>query len=321
MNTLYSNIKKIIKRLYPLTKSDLEQLVLKSDLEQIAYKSDVEQLIKLYFERFVLQGMINSTPRRELDFEIALAEHCNLNCAGCDHFSPLAEQAFADFEETERDFDRLSSLFHGHAKEIRLLGGEPLLHPELIKFIKMARVKFPDADIVIITNGIRLLNQQDEFWIACKDNNIIISPTKYPIPIDFEAIEKHAAKYGVRYQYYGDSAKFVKELYLPKLDIEGMQNGIKNFLLCTRANRCVYLQHGRMYTCSLAPTAQHFNKYFGKNLKENTYDSIDIYKANSSQEVMEFLAKPIPFCRYCMVEETRYGLRWCQSKRVIQEWT
>ena len=30
--------------------------------------------------------------RRKMSFEIHLAEHCNLNCKGCDNYSPVAEE-------------------------------------------------------------------------------------------------------------------------------------------------------------------------------------------------------------------------------------
>lgn len=266
-------------------------------------------------------GISRGMPKAELSFEVALAEHCDLNCAGCDHFSPLAEPELADYEEMARDFARLSSLFHGHAKEIHLLGGEPLLHPDLVKFLKMARENFPDAAIDIITNGLRLLKQPEEFWLACKENNIVIRPTKYPVSLKFEEMEKRAAKYGVEYRYFGTSSAVTKTTHLFRLDVNGQQDGNTNFLLCHRANSCVYLQHGRLYTCTLAPTARHFNKYFGKNLKELPEDSIDIYQAGSAREVLEFLAKPIPFCRYCMVNKTRWYEPWHQSKRVIEEWT
>lgn len=66
--------------------------------------------------------MIHCLSRANLSFEIALAEHCNLNCAGCDHFSPLAKPEYADLESMTRDFARLSKLFHGCAEEIHLLG-------------------------------------------------------------------------------------------------------------------------------------------------------------------------------------------------------
>ena len=288
----------------------------KSFLRQLYYQKVINPLIKR-------MGITHCIPKveTELEFEVALAEHCDLNCAGCDHFSPLAEPEFADYEETARDFARLSFLFHGHIKQIRLLGGEPLLHPDIVSFLKMARETFPDAAIIITTNGLKLLNQSEEFWVACKENSIAIQPTKYPIPLNYKEVEKCAADHGVEYSYMNNTGTVTKKINLYRLDVKGLQDSSKNFLSCFRANSCVYLQHGRLYTCPIAPTAHHFSKYFGTDLKESPENSIDIYQANSAREIMEFLAKPIPFCRYCMMDKTRWYQPWRQSKRVIEEWT
>ena len=107
------------------------------------------------------------TPRSDISFEVALAEHCNLRCAGCDHFSPIAEPEFADIKEFERDFSRLSELFNGQAQEIHLLGGEPLLNPDIVLFLQVARKSFPQAIIDITTNGLLLKQMSEEFWTAC----------------------------------------------------------------------------------------------------------------------------------------------------------
>lgn len=45
----------------------------------------------------------------------------------------------------------------------------------------------------------------------------------------------------------------------------------------------------------------HFNKFFDKNIPLVDKDGIDIYKAKSMKEILEFLSKPIPFCGYCKV--------------------
>lgn len=287
----------------------------------------VKQLIKYVFARCTTSSMVDKfahcLPRTETDFilEVCLVEHCNLNCAGCDHFSPLAEPEFADYESTERDFARLSFLFHGHARQIRLMGGEPLLHPDLVKFLKMARKYFPDAAILIVTNGLLLLNQSEEFWLACKENNIIIRPTKYPISLDFKAMEKCAADHGVEYSYYTNTGKVLKKMDFCKLDVKGQQDSRRNFMFCGRANTCVNLHHGRLYTCPIVPMARHFNKAFGENMEDVPENSIDIYQANSSREILEFLSKPILFCRYCNIEMTRWKRPWRQSERTIEEWT
>ena len=202
------------------------------------------------------------------------------------------------------------------------MGGEPLLHPDLLNFLKMARENFPDTSIQIVTNGLLLLNQPEEFWLACKESNIEIWPTKYPIPLNFEKMEKRAADYGVKYRYYGGSDKVeAKRMHLFRFDVKGKQNRRKNFSLCGMANQSVYLHQGRLYTCPIAPSARHFSKYFGVGLKEHSKNSIDIYQANSSQEILEFLARPIPFCRYCMMDKIRRSQQWRKSERAIEEWT
>lgn len=293
----------------------------------VAVVNRVKQLVRYIFARFAMPGVVATfvhclpLTETETTFEVCLVDHCNLNCAGCDHFSPLAEPEFADYESTERDLARLSSLFHGHAREIRLMGGEPLLHPDLVKFMKIARDNFPDANVIIVTNGVLLLNQSEEFWSTCRENKIIICPTKYPISLDFKAMEKCAADHGVEYSYYDGDGKVLKKMDLYRLDVKGQQDSRRNFIFCGRANKCINLHHGRLYTCPIVPLARHFNKFFGENLEDVPENSIDIYQANSAQEILEFLSRPIPFCRYCNIEKTRWKQPWRQSERAIEEWT
>ena len=42
--------------------------------------------------------------REEMTFEISLADHCNLSCQMCDHFSQLSEPWFVDISDFERLF-------------------------------------------------------------------------------------------------------------------------------------------------------------------------------------------------------------------------
>lgn len=266
-------------------------------------------------------AMEHLIPREELSFEIALAEHCNLNCAGCDHFSPVSEPEFADLEEYTKDFRRITELFGNHVGEVHLLGGEPLLHPNVTGFFRAARESFPEATIDVTTNGVLLLSEPESFWTSCRENRIVIRPTKYPIPLNFEKIEALAAQHGVEYRYIGNTGTVLKMMDRYKLDVCGLQNGNKSFLFCHRANSCVYLAHGRLYTCTVAPTVRHFNKAFGQDLKLTPEDSVDIYQVGSAREIMEFLARPIPFCRYCNVEGTEHNVPWSQSKKSIEEWT
>ena len=91
-----------------------------------------------------------------LNFVYALCEHCNLNCAMCDHFAPIAQDEYANFEEFKSDFQTLSKLVNGKCRRIGLMGGEPLLCPEIEKYLEIARQCFPNTQISIVTNGLLL---------------------------------------------------------------------------------------------------------------------------------------------------------------------
>lgn len=265
-------------------------------------------------------SLMKITPRTELKFEVPIAEHCNLNCFGCDHFSPLAEADFADSLIMSRDFERLSELFHGRASEIVLLGGEPLLHPDIIDFLIMSRKNFQHAKIALLTNGILLLDLSEKFWEVCRDNSIEIRITKYPVKLDFSLMEYRAKKHHVAFRYFEDTDKVLKKMNKFPLDVEGNQDARQMFLSCHRSNQCIYLQRGRLWTCTVAPTVIHFDRFFGTHMFNENENSIDIYKAESGREILDFLSHPIPFCRHCKINGIERNIPWKRSERNPNEW-
>lgn len=276
---------------------------------------------KMYFN--LVQEIANMQtrviPKIMLDYEVQLVEHCNLNCKCCSHFSPICDEEFLDIEEYRRDCKRLSELFNSQANFIRLMGGEPLLHPKIEKIIEITRENFPDCIIDLDTNGILVMSMKKEFWESMRKTNVNLSITRYPIKLNYEKIMKKCNEENVRFRFFDEqkSREFTK---LP-LDLEGRQQPESNFIKCYLANSCHTLKHGKMYTCSTVPHVDHFNKYFNCNLKINESDGIDIYKVDSGKEILEFLAKPISFCKYCKVEKRIYGNKWQKSKKEVNEWT
>lgn len=263
--------------------------------------------------------IINRTiPKVMLDYEVQLVEHCNLNCSSCSHFSPLAKPEFLSVEEYEKDCKRLSFLFNKKANFIRLMGGEPLLHKDINKFLIITRKYFPDAIIDLDTNGILVLKKNETFFKTMSENNINLSITKYPISLDYDSIKNKCLEYNVNFRFFDNTGDRLFN-HLP-LDLEGRGSIEKNFLKCYLANCCHTLKHGKMYTCSTIPHIDHFNKFFNKNIKITEDDYIDIYKVNSKEEILNFLAKPVPFCRYCKVFERTSGHKFKKSKKDIGEW-
>ncbi|MCL2044551.1 MAG: radical SAM protein [Treponema sp.] len=257
-------------------------------------------------------------PRKLLRFETDIVGHCNLKCRGCNHFSPLVKEEFVSLDVFERDFARLSELAGRKNENIDLMGGEPLMHPEIVKITEIAR-KYFDGPINIVTNGLLLIKMTEEFWKSCQKYNIKIIVTSYPIQLDRKLIRKTAKKYSVKIKIRLQVMGVHTWCRLPK-DLQGRQDINKNIKLCLVANFCIYLKDGKLSTCCLPLVADRFNNFFEEKLKTDKNDYIDIYAVKNIDEIFNFLCKPIPFCRYCKLQEWEVGVEWGPSKNELSEW-
>jgi MoaA/NifB/PqqE/SkfB family radical SAM enzyme len=250
--------------------------------------------------------------------EFHLVEHCNLNCSGCDHFSPLAREEYADLTVVEKDMARLSELSGGNIKEIRLIGGEPLLHKDAVSFFPVVRKYFPKSRVLLFTNGILLARQPDSFWQSCKDNAVVLFVTRYPVKIDVETITAKCNQYGIEFLHPPGIRD--DEMYRCVLSLEGNGRVKENWKHCFH-NYWTFLARGRIYPCPFYANIRHFNRHFNKELPLTEKDSIDIYKAKDFKEILRFLSRPIPACRYCDISAYSYGHAWNVSRKNIDEWT
>jgi hypothetical protein len=261
---------------------------------------------------------------RTLHFEVALTAHCNLNCQNCNHFSPLSEKWFADLNTFSKDIERLSSLFGKKAAWIHLLGGEPLLHPEVEKFFAVARSAFPNARIQLVTNGLLLSQKKDSFWQECFTQNIEISVTVYPgMEKQFKTARNKGISFGVDVTVFGGAEVISDKTssHFP-LDLTGSQSYKESFLQCPLPpGKCSQVYEGHLYPCAHAAYIHRFNNYFGQSLPTCEEDSLDIHTAKNAKEIMDFLARPIPFCRFCNVKKISHNHLWGQTKKDIREWT
>lgn len=288
--------------------------------------SIIKKILKTYLPYGIIKlarSYLRKKKRRTLELSIHLTDHCNLNCKGCDNFSPVADEKYHCAGSLEKDFKRIYELANEKIRigAVKLTGGEPLLHPELIKILNSAGKYFSKIDnLCIVTNGILLLKQESAFWETCKNNNIKVLITKYPIELPFNKIEEKAKAEGVVLDYFGNTQTELKRMHKMPLNLNGTEDFRKNFELCYKSIYCIMLDEGKIYTCSLVPYIKYFNKYFGTNLEVSKNDYIDIYSVQNMKEIFDFLCKPIPFCRYCNTKKPVYDIDWEISKKEITEW-
>ncbi len=275
-------------------------------------------------------------------FTVSLATHCNLNCKGCDTYSPLAgEGEVVTIEQFTKDLIKLKELAPNREFNFAFLGGEPLLNPDVIPILKLKNKLFPNSNSDFLTNGLLLNKMNDDFWQTIKDSNINLCITKYPINIDRTVYEKKAQQYGIEINYAIPESKKLFDINTHKviaenynqegfpwskniIDLTGSQDYVEKRYNCPHGGIIHYCR-GNIYYCYVHAYIKSFIDYFKVNIPITKDDYIKIEDAKDISEFDKFISTPKPLCRFCkQCHNICYGgnpLEWDFSKREITEWT
>lgn len=222
--------------------------------------------------------------------DIHILDNCNCSCKACSHFSTLApsEGTMITCEEFEKNISRLHTLIP-NITSISVLGGEPLLHPDLENILRIARFFYRFSKINVTTNGIKLLQMTDKLVEEIIENNIHIKISLYPpfrkkVESWIDFLRKKQIIFSVM-----DCNKFERRLLADPL-FDGKRTTIKcGHLFCMRGS-CI----GK---CPQAVFVDYYNKQFGEILPE--IKGVDIFEVESGLKLIEKLEQPLELCDYC----------------------
>lgn len=240
--------------------------------------------------------------------ETHVCDHCNLSCKGCSRFCPLVDkEIFTDIKQFEKDMFELASKIH--IKHIRLRGGEPLLHPDIKEFFRIARKAFPKSEIRLVSNLLLIKSMDDSFWKSLKKYKIKLDCSLYP-PIEKNFKETKA--FLKTKNIFLNTAKITKKI-ARRANPKGNSNPERAFHFCP-SKGCSNLWNSKLYSCPMC-YAVFFNQKFGQIFPE--IPGYDIY-AISGEEIANVLSKPMEACRFC--SENIQITDWEESKRQADEW-
>lgn len=225
-----------------------------------------------------------------------IADHCNLNCVSCSHFSSLVkEETFISSDEVKADLLALKEVVK-HVERIDILGGEPFLNKDWKEFIKITRSVYPFSEITIITNGTLIWKMRDEDWEYMRENDVCFRMSLYkPFWKKADEIVKFLKEKGVKYSV---NVRVISE-FAPVF-LEGRRsNSDVNRMHCRMG--CNQLYHGKMTPCSMMMYIKYFNEYWGTHFSEEAAIE-DIRSLKDFDELIRLLNRPMEICEYCNVE-------------------
>ena len=232
--------------------------------------------------------------------EYSVAYHCNLKCANCSHMAPFLDKKLPPLESFAADVERLSQALH--AKDIRMVGGEPTLNPEIVEFLKVARRSGIADTVMVTTNGLLLNSMPDEFW----ENVDFIWLSQYPgaSPREkmLEKFKAKAAESNTRFDV--DPTFYFRATVVPESHPKDWVTRMI-FNTCESAHRfhCHMIHEGRLYKCACPAFMTEYLARMGRNGYDNSGDGFSIHQSKDLfNELKDFLftARPLDACRNCL---------------------
>lgn len=233
--------------------------------------------------------------------EFFLADTCNLKCAHCASSSPSLTRAnLPDLKLFERSLSLLGTVLH--ARQIKFLGGEPLLNKDIARFLSAARRSGVFDMVRVTTNGLLLERASDLFW----ENVDIVEVSSYPNipkPLSEGALDRirtKAALYKANLEVREVAEFSISVSDTPNANAASVR---RIYADCAEVGSCPTLYAGRLYRCSRVHTID-------ARLKTKHYPHSDFTREDGLaldrssglfQRVWAYLeeAAPLRACAFC----------------------
>jgi hypothetical protein len=248
--------------------------------------------------------------------EIMITQVCNLSCTGCTNYSDLTHKGYLTWDEGRPQIESWVSRID--IPDFGMIGGEPLLNPDVRTWIVGLRKLMPTSQLRFTTNGIMLDKNFDLLDLFAEIGNCVFKITAHTDvdltiqrvfdnfkwqPIKEFGISRWITDNGFRFQVNRPD-RFIKTY---KGDYANMQpyNSIPEeaFKICCQQT-CPLIYNGKLYKCSTSGLlADVLAKFDNPNLDQWQPYLIDgLIPTCSDQELNDFLAnfnKPHLQCGQC----------------------
>lgn len=230
-------------------------------------------------------------------FEVHIAEHCNLRCEQCSNFSPFNKPKFLSAQDVENQFRFLKN--HINPDVIKIVGGEPLLNPEIGEIIEKIKEVFPTTPLRVVSNGLLIYRlsedsfaKLDQLWVS---NYISVPNSERNIERIFALARKYELVLNIK--NVTEFSKVMPDAPLSAIQVED------SFRNCWMRHRCLIVRNGRFFKCT---RAAYIDDYLKTTKQMDTdyaeKDGILLSAPDFNDQVLRMLNSntPINSCEYCL---------------------
>ena len=230
--------------------------------------------------------------------EVNIVEQCNLACRSCSHLSPILPRYVVAAADLFRDLELLSRCYH--VDGLKLLGGEPLLHPDLPEVAAAVRRSGIADRVVVITNGTLLPRMREDFWSSVDEVSVSVYRGAELAVDEIEEVKGRARAHRVKLRFQ------IFRRFRESFAIQGTDDPVlvqRIFDSCKIAHdwRCHTVANGYFYKCS---KAYFLEKMFGPGgAADAAANSIEITASPAFAESFRaYLESPRPLeaCTRCL---------------------
>ncbi len=232
--------------------------------------------------------------------EFCITTKCTLKCKDCCALIPELDKRHRmemSFDDFKLYFDTLINNVDGIRRFV-ILGGETLMHPELVKMIEYAVSEEKITCVELITNG-TILPKQDLIDCIKKSNGkVLIYISNYKDNLELtkilktDEIEKIFRENNIKYQKLKDNHWYKEGGFSDSPDDK--ETTKEKLINCYRM-QCNQVINGFLYICSKASAGEYL---MGGGIS----DGIDIINSkNLRKELIDFYNKQyFDACSYCV---------------------
>lgn len=214
--------------------------------------------------------------------EANVTRHCTNRCTNCSHANPFHPPYFMAPEQLAQDLAALKPVLK--VKQFYCLGGEPLLHPQILDLLDVGRASGIAQEICVLTNAMLLDRMPEAFFQKINVLRISVYPK---LPRERMELAKAKQKQYGFYLGFDGVSLFWKQFEANPLG--------ESFHQCPWKGACWTVHDGHFYLC---PQAAFWpDRFFGL---PQWHDGLPL-AGLTEEKLSAYVNRKEPFiaCRLC----------------------